>query len=492
MDGTEQRPKGWAEPGPRRVGPGFWLAWWGVVAVAGLFRAIHLGGPIRTDEATTFLFLQNRSILDILAVYSPNNHLLHSLLVKLSTSLLGPSEWAIRLPAALAGWALVPSLGHIGRRLFGPLEGLLAAALAGCTAWLVAYSVDARGYSLAVLCLTWAFYQLWLGVERQRRSGLFWAGLLAGLAVASVLSQLWALIGMAAALVLVRGGAGARLGRVGVLAAGALVGGGVWYLPALASHGLGSILVNQHTASVGLAAAGRSLLFQVPEVFGYAWPTYGPGIVVLGLSLVAGLLWLRQGFSRPLVFIVVLGTVSFGLELAQGVRAPARTFMYLVPLIHILWIRAALSLAKGLRPSSTLAWWTLAGMIAAGLLISAQGRLDSLDQAGLTQAREVVKILREKYGLDDTDRVLADVPDEAPLAYYLTRQGLPQGLLLRRGETKGDRIFIVETAKNPLARLVRYWPTIVGQKPRMLLRRDGLKIWLLEPGRELDRSETPG
>ena len=351
-------------------------AWIGIMVGAGLFRMAHLGEPLRTDEATTYLFLQNRSLAEILSVYSPNNHLLHSVLVKISTSLWGPGEWAVRMPAFLAGWALIPSLGYIGRRIWGPNQGLLAAAMAGCTAWLAAYSADARGYSLAVLLLLWAFYHLWRGAEEEQRGRFFTAGVLAGLAVASVLSQLYALAGVALAAGMVRDRARERAGRFLAVCLGAVLGGGLWYLPAIIKGGLGSIISNEHTVAAGLAVAAKSAAFQIPEVFGYAWPLYGNGFAVLGLTLAAGLVVLRKGPDRPFLFIVFLGIWSFGAETLQGVRAPARTFMYLVPLIHFIWIQAIFSLWQRKRPSPSLAWAALLAMVGCAGFLTFQGRID--------------------------------------------------------------------------------------------------------------------
>src|SRR5207245_4620972 len=44
-----------------------------------------------------------------LTIYgSPNNHILHSLLMHFAYRMFGSAEWALRLPALLAGIAIVP------------------------------------------------------------------------------------------------------------------------------------------------------------------------------------------------------------------------------------------------------------------------------------------------------------------------------------------------------------------------------------------------
>lgn len=64
---------------------------------------------------------------------------------------LGDSETMLRLPSALAGIAVIPALFALGRRLYGPPEGLIAAALTA-TAWTpIYYSQEARAYMLLML-----------------------------------------------------------------------------------------------------------------------------------------------------------------------------------------------------------------------------------------------------------------------------------------------------------------------------------------------------
>jgi predicted membrane-bound mannosyltransferase len=126
-------------------------AWLALLALGLALRLAYLGLPLRYDEAMTFLGLVDRPLLAVLADYSPNNHLLHTVLAKLCVGLLGEEEWALRLPALLAGVLVVPSLAWVAGRVFGLVEGFAVAGLAAATAWLVSYAVDARGYSLALL-----------------------------------------------------------------------------------------------------------------------------------------------------------------------------------------------------------------------------------------------------------------------------------------------------------------------------------------------------
>ena len=110
-----------------------------------------LGQPMRADESSTFILYVDRGLTDALTYLSPNNHVLHTLLVKLSTTAFGTQPLAIRLPALLCG-LLVIVLAYCVARQNGA-DGILSALVAGFSPYLILYSTNARGYTLLV-CLT--------------------------------------------------------------------------------------------------------------------------------------------------------------------------------------------------------------------------------------------------------------------------------------------------------------------------------------------------
>jgi hypothetical protein len=63
---------------------------------------------------------------------------------------LGLAEATVRLPSAVSGTLALLSLYLLGRELFGRRVGLIAAALAAITPFLVWYSQEARNYSMVV------------------------------------------------------------------------------------------------------------------------------------------------------------------------------------------------------------------------------------------------------------------------------------------------------------------------------------------------------
>ena len=98
----------------------------------------------------------------------PNNHPLNSYCIRLTTSLLGDSEVAVRLPALIAGTCLLIGFGFVVHHLTQRWEAaLLATAWVAGSAPVVHYAQAARGYSLQVL-LIFAYAALVLAAYRKR------------------------------------------------------------------------------------------------------------------------------------------------------------------------------------------------------------------------------------------------------------------------------------------------------------------------------------
>jgi hypothetical protein len=145
-----------------------------IILGGALLRLRYLGGPMRYDEAFTFDAYALSGIGHITSTYDiPNNHILYSLLAHFSWQIFGDHVWTVRLPAFLAGVALIPMTYLVARRLYNPRAALCAAALTAAVGPLVEFSVNGRGYTLAALLM---LICLWLATELLHRASLrLWA-----------------------------------------------------------------------------------------------------------------------------------------------------------------------------------------------------------------------------------------------------------------------------------------------------------------------------
>jgi len=133
------------------------LALAGLTFFAAALRIPLLSQPMRYDEAVTYLEYSSRPFYVALSFYNtPNNHVFHTLLVRLAYLVLGNHPWALRLPVLLAGLFLVPASYAAARSLYhAGLDhnsgALLAAALVASSSMLIEYSTNARGYEIVCL-----------------------------------------------------------------------------------------------------------------------------------------------------------------------------------------------------------------------------------------------------------------------------------------------------------------------------------------------------
>ena len=151
------------------------------------------------DEALSWQFYLSGPASAIFQTYTANNHFLATVLFRISTTLFGSSEFAMRLPTVLAGGWFFWTVLRLCGLLFG--DGWLF--LLGCGALtlnpiLLDFLVAARGYGLAMAGLFWALFQMlsWLddrerGIpEEQLHKRLWKAALGCSIAVAANLTLL--------------------------------------------------------------------------------------------------------------------------------------------------------------------------------------------------------------------------------------------------------------------------------------------------------------
>ena len=126
---------------------------------------------------------------EALAHFDVNNHVLNTLLVRLSTSQFHLTELSLRLPSLLAGVFYLWVVFRMARRCFG--DGLLFLAVVGLLTLnpvVVDALSEARGYGMALACWMWALELLLESVESFSPQKLKLAAVCLGLSVAATLA----------------------------------------------------------------------------------------------------------------------------------------------------------------------------------------------------------------------------------------------------------------------------------------------------------------
>jgi hypothetical protein len=99
---------------------------------------------------------------------------LHYFLLHYWLRLVGTSEFSLRYLSVIAGVLAIPAAWIAGRRIFGPLAGVLAATLFALSPYLWYYSQEARMFALVPVLATLAVYFCARGARESRR--LDWLG----------------------------------------------------------------------------------------------------------------------------------------------------------------------------------------------------------------------------------------------------------------------------------------------------------------------------
>ena len=172
-----------------------------LVMLFSLYRANEQS--VTHDEALTYREWVLRDWNSIRAKFSSNNHTLHSLAVKASTSLFDLSNMGLRLPAILGGLLYLIAAEGVCRLMFKRFTAyaLSLSALVACP-FVLDYMTVARGYSMALGFFMMALWQSRRMLALHEREGIAWLkghvlmSLFCALSVASNLSFAFANLGL--------------------------------------------------------------------------------------------------------------------------------------------------------------------------------------------------------------------------------------------------------------------------------------------------------
>jgi 4-amino-4-deoxy-L-arabinose transferase-like glycosyltransferase len=421
----------------------------GIVMIAAALRLAHLDQPMRYDESVTFLYFATLPWEQALSTYTyPNNHLFHTALVKGAAMIFGGQPWALRLPAFLAGVVIVPATYAVARAMYGGAAALLAAAIVGSSGALTLYATNARGYSLVVL----AFLLLMLIAIRIQRGapGGDWVafGCIAALGLWTIPVMLFPLgaVSLWLALWASLSGRTAELRNLGTALLIACALALLAYAPVISNEGLAAVVRNRFVAPQSWVA----FFDQLPVTLRDALRSWGLGfplpvsVVLLGGAF-ATLAQHRKATLLPVNFwVAAFAWCAWVLVVTH--RAPfPRVWLWILPVAAGLAGAGMLILARRWRRTAVLVERApmLAGIIAIGLAITVvQSRAvrTSRDTGTFNDAELAARTLRG--GVAPGDRILAAIPTNAPLAYYLDLWGVnPAALTLP--EESARRIFAV-------------------------------------------------
>lgn len=386
-----------------------------------LLRGYKLNRPIRYDESFTFLEYGKSYIGYVSMNYSyPNNHILHSILVRISTVILGNNLWAIRLPAFLGGIMVLIFTFLIGRKWFGLKAGILALLLVSCSEWLIEYSVNARGYSLQTALLLLVVF---LVLDHKKPTGRW--------LIVSIINALgfWLIpsyvfhLAVLFLIIVIKNGFPFKLTPFFLLT---ILLATLFYLPVLAYSGIDALFNNAVTQTYNSLTYLQDFYINISSIYINLTPTQGI------LQLIIFLIFIASSFLKKTkwfsIGIVVL--LSF-MILTLGNKTPARVFVFLIPIAVILISGAFSNKLNKLKPPL---FFILLFIPLISWSIYKNKRFDY--EIALNDLPELIDDLKSVNAVG----VLSKIPVDYPVRYYLSKNN---NLQSRWNSVGSDTIYVI-------------------------------------------------
>ncbi len=433
------------------------LALSGIVLVAIFVRLAFINRAFSHDEAYTFEAFAVRPFFKIITDYSlPNNHVLHTIFVRISYLLFGDSPLAVRLPALAAGVLMVPAAYLLAIQLYDRPAAILSAGLVAVAPVMVNFSTNARGYTLLAL-FTLVTFSLGIYV-RQRKNRFAWLllALLAALGFYTLPVMLYP-FGILMVWLFVSAAVGDRgqaypsfwsmLRYLLVCGMVTVVLTVLFYLPIFIFSGVASVTSNSFVSPLSWADFRQTLPVRLLETW-QSWLQDVPqsvGFIMAGgffLSLIFHRKISRQKFPLQVAAILWIAVTL----LIQRPNAWAKVWTYLFAPMMI-WGSAGLLAVVKLLPirigdrlhlGSLLSGAAALALLAAGLVYGIE---NFPNQNGTHEIEAAAVFLSSR--LAPTDRIAMDYPLDVTFWYYARRHDIPQDYFFNIPGRPYDHVYVI-------------------------------------------------
>ncbi len=468
----------------------------------GLFnRLVLLPAPMQYDEAYTFMAFARRPFWDVISDYElPNNHVFHTILVRISYLLFGNSPEAIRLPALIAGLLVIPLIYLVARRLYNRETGWMAAGLVAFWPLATTFSVNARGYSLLMV-----FTLVLLGlasylVEKRNIAGWLAFMLVSALGFFTVPVMLYSFgtvmvwMGLTAwtnrAHLAYRGRQFLKyfvFGGIGTLALT-----GIFYAPVIYRSGWRALFANPFIQSFSWNEFWNKLTSEWAENFYLAWTANisQPVVWLMLVGLAAGLIFHKKISTHKVPVLAVMLAWVIAMVIIQRPELISKIFLGLVPIISLAIAAGWFAIVRWLPKIWKINFSSITALlITLGLMIGiyqiARPNLPYLTSTVQGNIEQTVLYIKERHQPDEI--VIATFPDDPQVWYYSLRHGLDLNSMLGIHQKIYSLVWVIvaETERQTLesviqdANLTGVQPDI--QKAVLQTTIDNIKIYTVPP-----------
>ncbi len=457
-----------------------------LILLGAVLRGALLWRPISYEEAFAYVEFATQPIGVLISDYrDPVNHILHTLLTKLSTGIFGVGLVQLRLPAFLAGVLVLPLFYLFVRAMFNRYIAMMALALVVASGPLIEYSAIARGYSIVWLCFVTS---LMLGrhmIKENNATSAILIGVVGAIgmwstpvmAYPAVLVYLWILFSLTAKYEnTLRQRVVMWLASIGVF----LALSGLLYAPVIMTHGVDQLLHHRTVAEQGwdqfvLHHADRSF-----DLWAYIIDSSAAWVAVLGFLGMFYAVYISSKF-RFLVFAMLLGTVPLVMLKTIVGAPPVWTYtlfvFHLSTAIAVFYVLKFLQekLFKGLGKRTRTAVTSmvlLVGFAIPGMTMAWERT------AGMPEAHATVAYAKKM--LRPGDKLYVEYPWDSPVIFNVLAEKMDPAML-HGDPAPGAQVLAVVVPKNEqtvqsVLAHNRQDPS-TGNSYTMVLERGGLKIF---------------
>lgn len=391
-------------------------------------RAYFLSQPMRYDESNTFLRFVNGDVSLLFFYPFPNNHVLHTILVKLSTVVFGAHPSTIRFPAFLAGIASIPLMFCLVRVLLREKSATFATVATAVFPYLILYSTTARGYSLVVFFTLALIFIGALTASKPSMAASIVLSVIAALGMLTIPIMTFPVAGVylwLTCLFFINGNKFPRILREFVIPCAIMTIGltAVFYTPVmLVSKGLDPVLANEYVAAQSSEMFFSRLYPHLARTFSDFFRDVPAPILFAFLALMTiGAYSAARRRDWPLLLLLPSALVACAvLFLSKHAIPYPRTWIFLLPLMLILanagFVHCVETFSHGIQKRFHRGV-VLAGACYGVWLMATNAIVQYPDTGAFPDASRIARYLKPL--MKEGDKVQASIPADYPLYFYL-------------------------------------------------------------------------
>jgi hypothetical protein len=433
------------------------LALAGITLVAIFVRLAFVNRAFSHDEAYTFEAFAVRPFFKIITDYSlPNNHVLHTIFVRISYLLFGDSPLAVRLPALAAGVLMAPATYLWAKQLYDRRVAFLSAGLVAAAPVMINFSTNARGYTmLSLFTLVTFSLGVYVSQNKNRFAWLLLAVLSAlGFYTLPVMLYPYGILMVWLFLSAVVGDRGQAYPSFGSMLRYIVVSGIVtviltllFYLPIFVFSGVASVTSNTFVSSLSWVDFRQTLPVRLLETWQSWLQDVPPGIgYIMAAGVILSVIFHRKISRQKIPFPVA---AILWIALALLVQRPnpwGKVWTYLFPPLMI-WGSAGLLAVFKLLPirignkfhlGSALAGAATLAILAAGFNYG----IKNIPRQNATHEIEAAAIYLSSR-LQPADRIAMDYPMDVTFWYYARRHNISQDYFFNVPGRPYDHVYVI-------------------------------------------------